>query len=59
MTLGIMYDVLKEGEPVLIEVFAEYDPDLMIDSIETSDLDEAEEMVLSNERHYVYIRTIQ
>lgn len=58
MTLGIMYDVLKEGEPVLIEVFAEYDPDLMIDSIETSDLDEAEDMVLSNERNYVYIRTL-
>jgi len=57
MTQGIMYDVLKEGESVLIEVFAEYDPDLMIDSLETSDINEADDMIISNERHYVYIRT--
>ena len=58
MTQGIMYDVLKQGETVLIEVFAEYDPDLMIESIETSDINEADDMILSNECHYIYIRTI-
>ena len=59
MTQGIMYDVLKQGETVLIEVFAEYDPDLLIDSIETSDINEADDMIISNERHYVYIRPTQ
>ena len=58
MTLGIMYDILKQGEPVLIEVFAEYDPDLMIVSLETSNMEDAEDIILSNEHNYVYIRTL-
>ena len=51
MTLSEMHKELTTGEPVLIEVFAEYDPDLLIDSIETTDLSEAEELILSNELH--------
>ena len=56
MTLGIMYGILKSKESVLIEVFAEYDPDLLIDSITTCDINEAEDVILSNEHNYVYIR---
>ena len=59
MTQGIMYDVLRCGkESVRIDVFAEYDPDLLIESVITSDINEADDLVLRNERNYVYISTL-
>jgi hypothetical protein len=49
-------EIISDGCDVLIEVFSQYDPDRLIDSIVINDANKAMDLVLYYANDYTYIR---
>lgn len=54
--MGRINEIISEGSDVLIEVFSQYNPDRLIDSLTTNDANKAMNFVLYYANDYTYIR---